>query len=107
MAHALLEKSIIEILGIGSLPDEEKVALVTAMGDLVEKQIIMRLAQGLHDDDAAKLDTLAAADDSEELVNFLREKVPHFEKILEEEVLAMKKEAQDIAVAIDREIEGS
>ncbi len=43
----ILKQNIISALGIDSLPDEEKAALIDQMGELVEKRVVLRLMQEL------------------------------------------------------------
>lgn len=101
MAKSLFNKNIIEILGIGSMPDGEKIALVERMAELVERRVILRLAESMTQDDLAELEKLSEFS-AEEAAAFLKEKNPHLEKIVVEEIETVKQDAARVAKEIDK-----
>jgi len=101
MSRNPFRKSIIALLGIEALPDEEKVRLVHAMVDLIERRVMNRLAKALSAEDARRLDDLATGGDPEVLAVFFRDRCPNLEEILKEEIDTVKREALAIAREID------
>ncbi|OGH59451.1 MAG: hypothetical protein A2725_01325 [Candidatus Magasanikbacteria bacterium RIFCSPHIGHO2_01_FULL_33_34] len=43
----LINENLIEVLGIGSLPDERKIAMLKKMGELVQKRIALNILKKL------------------------------------------------------------
>lgn len=91
----LLEDNIIELLGLGSLPNEEKAAILDKMTELIQKRTMLRVIEMLSEEDAQ---TLANTPMSPvEMVAFAAEKVGNFENILMEEILKAKQEMLNAA----------
>ncbi|MBT5338453.1 hypothetical protein HN858_04310 [Candidatus Falkowbacteria bacterium] len=86
----LLQDNIIELLGLQTLPDERKQALVDKMTELVQKRLILRLMEQLADEDAKKMAELEQT--PVEMMNFLSEKFPNLEDIVNEEIIKVKQE---------------
>ena len=86
----LLQDNIIELLGLQTLPDERKQALVDKMTELVQKRLILRLMEQLADEDAKKMAELEQT--PVEMMNFVSEKFPNLEDIVNEEIIKVKQE---------------
>ncbi len=99
MADPKLYENIIGLLGIAALPDDEKIKLVERMAKLVERRLILRLAKELGEEDMKQLEALGEG--SEGAVEFLREKFPNLDAMALEEVGQMKREAVEVALAVD------
>jgi biotin synthase-related radical SAM superfamily protein len=86
----MLEQNIIAALGLESLPDERKAALIDKMAQLVEKNLIVRIMEGLSEADAGEFETIAQSTD-EDKVKFLQAKFPNFAEMMQEEIVNVKK----------------
>lgn len=89
----LLNENIIALLGLEALPDEEKVAMIEKMTDLVQKRVILRVMDLLAEEDAAKMAEMEK--NPEEVIAFIAEKVPNFDQIMQEEIVRLKQEMID------------
>lgn len=91
----LLGDNIIALLGLESLPNEEKAAMLEKMTELVQKRVMLRVVESLSEEDAQ---TLANSQMSPtEMVAFAAEKVGNFENIVREEILKVKQEMLNAA----------
>lgn len=101
MAKNILDENIINLLGIASLPDEQKMEIVERMSEIVERRVVLRLAESLSKED---MDQLARIGEKspEEAAAFLREKNPHIDDLVREEVEKAKKEAMGVAEVLEK-----
>lgn len=88
----LLQTNIISLLGLESLSEERKTKLLEKLADLVFKQAMVRVMEKLSEADQAKLSKLIDAGDTDKTNAFIVGKVPNFEKIMNEEIVKVKKE---------------
>ncbi len=86
----LLEENIIKLLGLETLPDERKVALVEKMTELVQKRLSLRLMQELNNEDGEEMARIEKTPIA--MMNFLSEKFPNLEEIVNEEIIKIKQE---------------
>lgn len=87
--QTILQQNIITALGIESLPDERKIALIDKMAELVQKRISLRLMEGLSESDAESLAKLESGS-QEQKTEFLQAKFPNLADIIQEEIVAVK-----------------
>lgn len=85
----ILAQNIITALGIQSLPDERKAALIDKMAKLVEKNLLVRLLQGLSEQDCQEFDKIGD-NDEEGKMKFLQAKFPNMEEMMLEEIVKVK-----------------
>ncbi|MFA6536820.1 MAG: DUF5663 domain-containing protein [Patescibacteria group bacterium] len=86
----LLSENIIALLGLESLPEEEKKALIDKMTDLVMKRVMLRLMNEMKAEDSALMSEMESR--PEEVLAFIAEKVPNFDEIMKEEIVRVKEE---------------
>jgi len=86
----LLSENIIGLLGLESLPEQDKKELLDKMIDLVMKRVILRLMNEMKAEDAQRMSEME--NNSEEILAFIAEKVPTFDEILKEEIIKVKQE---------------
>lgn len=89
--QSILQQNIITVLGIQNLPDERKLALIDKMAQLVEKRLLLRILDGMSESDAAEFAKVAEGSNDEKAA-FLAVKFPNFSDILQEEIVAVKKD---------------
>jgi hypothetical protein len=94
MTHTILEKNILEALGLESLPDEERVVYLAQIANAVMESTMLRLVAGLTQAQQESLDYyLSSEPKPEDMMNHLATHYKAFEVIFEEEVIAFKEDA--------------
>ena len=97
MQTNLLQQNIAPLLGIDSLPQDEKELFLADIGDLIMESALVRLMNELSDEAVASIDHYLETEPAPEV--FLEHILQHYKKfgkIFEEEVLAFKQEATEI-----------
>lgn len=87
-----LKQNIIAALRLDSLPPERQAALLEKMAELVEKRVLLRIIEGISEEDARQFAENAADKSDEEKGKFLMEKFPNFLDMVNEEVARVKEE---------------
>jgi hypothetical protein len=101
MSINLDQQSIINILGIQSLPDERKVEILEQASDLIQKRILVRVMESLDDSKRKEFETLLESPEQTKLDEFLATNVPDFTVWMMEEVNRLKQEMADLAGGIE------
>lgn len=93
----LVIQDLITELGLNDLPEPMKVDLVMKWGNLVQKDIIMRVLRELPESDKSELDGLLArkSEDFEAIYAFLETKLPNLDEIVKEEIDKFRLEMVD------------
>jgi len=94
MSQAILEKNIIEVLGLETLPDEERVVFLSQIADAVMESTLLRLVAGLTEEQQESLEYYLSTDPEPGVM--MEHFVTHykaFEIILNEEIVAFKEDA--------------
>jgi hypothetical protein len=94
-AKDLLNENIIGLLGIESLPEKDKIALVSKLAELVMKRVMLRAMSQLSDADAKAINEMP--NDEEKILTYIGEKVPNFMDIVKEETIKVKAEMAEVA----------
>ena len=92
MDKDLLQKNIISLLGLESLPDEKKVQFLEKTSELVFKRTIVKVMELLPKSDQDELSRLIGAGEPEKTDAFIAEKIPNFEELMNNEIVAIKEE---------------
>jgi hypothetical protein len=97
MKKQLIEKDLITELGLGDLSDEKKMELVIKWGNIVQKDIMMRVLAELPEGDKEELDKLliGKGENFEEIYQFLEKKLPNLDEIAKEEIEKFRKEMRE------------
>ena len=98
-----MEENIINILGIQSLPAEEKAAMVAQMTDLIEKRLLIRILDSLSPEKKTEYEQLLDKEDGEAANKFLQDNVPTMGDWLMEEIGSLKQELAQRAEQLDQE----
>ncbi len=88
--NRLLQTNIITELNLEILPAKEKVDLINKMAELIEKRVVVRILEGLTEDDLKTYEKLAKQPDGK--LKFLSQRVPNFIELLQEETVKVKEE---------------
>lgn len=92
--------NLIEELGLGILPEEQKVNLIAALTELIGVRFMARVSEKLDAADQDHFMKLAKGDAPEELFSWLGGKQVAVEEILLEEIARAKEEMRKRAAAI-------
>lgn len=95
----LLRMNIIEELGLGALPEDEKDKMLRAMSETLGQRITLRAIEALSEADAQALTDLIDKD-PDSAGQFLVERVPNFAEIVQDEVAEFKREMIERAGAV-------
>ena len=87
-----IKQSIIEELGLGSLPEEKQTELLTAMTESVLKRITIKTLELLSEEDRAEFDKLRETDEPDKITEFLRTKISNYDAMVEGVVREFKEE---------------
>jgi hypothetical protein len=89
-----LRQTIIDNLGIASLPVAQQDQMIERIGKLIFQGTLMRALQDMTEQDQKELETLLKTPNEAALMGFLKAKVPNLEEIVKEEAERFKQEAQ-------------
>lgn len=94
--NPLLQK-IGEEFGLSTLPQEKQEELLTRIGGIIYKSVLIRALDRMSESEQNEFETLLDQDKNpEELFAFLQEKVPTIETIIKEESDAFKNEMTSV-----------
>src|SRR5262245_18800134 len=88
----LQEQNLISLLGIESLPNEQKIKIIDRVTTLVEKRLLLRILDFLSADLRGELEQLLKQNNQEAINTFISGNVPELSEWANEEVLAVKEE---------------
>ncbi|MFA6252023.1 MAG: hypothetical protein WCX74_01330 [Candidatus Paceibacterota bacterium] len=79
-------KDIIQELNLENLSEDEQVEMISEMSDVVYEKIILKILEKLSDEDSVVLTNLLSAEKFDEATDFINEKIPNFEEVMDEEI---------------------
>ena len=88
----ILNKDILELMGVGNLPEEKKRELYTKMLETIQNRTIARIFDQLSPEDGEKLKQLLDSDNKTEIESFLKSKGVDIAKMMLEEAIIYKAE---------------
>ena len=88
----IASENIIKILGIESLPDEQKIKIVEKIGDLVQKRLTLRLMESLSEEEGRDFEALLEKNDTQGVGAFMDKRLPNLADWVAEEVVKIKQE---------------
>lgn len=92
-----INKKIKEILGIEKLTQVEQDNMMMKLGDLVYERVLIRCYKLMSEEDEIAFEKLVENNSTpEELLVFLKEKIPNIEDIITEEAEKVAKDKADI-----------
>lgn len=83
---------LFEDLQLTNIPDEQKQALIARIETLVEQEVLIQVMSRLSDDDITALEAKLGDGEqplSDEAYNFIKEKVPGLDKVVEDAVASV------------------
>ena len=93
MNKKLLEANIIEALGLEALPEERKIQIVQMATDLVQKRLMLRVMEQLTEEEKDEFEKVLGGKDIDlAAAEFIKNKVPNFDEMVQEEIIKVKQE---------------
>ena len=91
--------NLISELGLDNLSREKKIELMIKWGDIIQKDVLIKILQVLPEEDKAELDKLLSRkkDNFKEVYKFLEKKMPNLDEIVKEEIKKFRKEMKESA----------
>ncbi len=93
----IINKDLMEELGISSLPEEEKNKVMERIGKLIYQSVIIRVLEKLDENDVDEFEKIVHSvqdsnEGAENILKFLRSKIVDFDEIVTEEISTFKQE---------------
>lgn len=86
------EKDLFEVIGAKDIPDEEKGELLNKMLDLVESRALLKMIDGLSEEQKQELTTIQDQDDPDKLEEYLLKIAPNFPDLYVDEAKKLRQE---------------
>jgi len=96
----IADQNIISLLGIETLPDEQKLAIVEKVTALVEKRLLVKIFESLDGLRQTEFSELLEQSDQAALQDFLDRNVPNMDQMAEQEIAAVKGELASFAESL-------
>lgn len=88
-----MQKSLIEEMGLGDLPEEKQQALTEKMFEVLLKNIFVEAGEKLSEEDKNIFGEMISKEASpEEIEKFLKEKIPDYEEMVKNIILNFREE---------------
>ena len=94
MIVELLNINLVKELGLDSLPQEKKSALIDQMLEVIESRINLEVLSILTEEQKKELDRILDSD--EDMLSFLRKNIANFDVMVAETIANFKKEVLDM-----------
>lgn len=100
MTIPIIQQNIIGILGIESLPDEEKISIINKVTELVQKRLMVSIFDSLDKLRQREFTEILEAGEEQKIQEFVERFVPNITKLVESEIDFVKQELADWAAKI-------
>ncbi|MBI2355661.1 MAG: hypothetical protein HYV13_00455 [Candidatus Doudnabacteria bacterium] len=97
MAIPIDDQNIINVLGIQSLPEEQKISLLEKISELVEKRLLVRVLNSFSEQKKKEFEDLLDTENQEAVNVFLGKNAPEIGAWLNEELVKVKQEMAGLA----------
>lgn len=87
----ILEADLTIALGLATLADEDKKAMIGRMTQTVQKAVALRVMDQLSEDQRKTLNDIISQQDDTGLEQFLSDNVPNFSELVEQETISFKR----------------
>lgn len=95
MTTKIIQKNILEELELNNLPEETQIKLLTKMTETVLKRITIKVLEQLSEPERDEFYRLQESGDIEKITDFLKAKIPGYDRMVLKEVKDFTKEMQD------------
>lgn len=95
MDKKTIQQNLIQELGLGDLPEDKQVELLTTMTESVLKRITIQVLEQLSEEEKKEFDQVRESNDPDKITEFLREKIENYDEMAENTVKEFKEEMKD------------
>lgn len=96
--HNTHSQNLIRVLGIESLPEDQKARILTQVSEVIEQRLFIRLLDALPDEKREQFKQLMEAENAVGIQTFIEKEVPLFLTWVEEETNKIKEELNGLGV---------
>ncbi|OGI25326.1 MAG: hypothetical protein A3J76_02055 [Candidatus Moranbacteria bacterium RBG_13_45_13] len=105
--NSVLQQTIIEELGLNTLPQEKQDELMAKMAEVIVKRIYLETMESLNETDREELvKMLDAKAEPEQVENFLKGKIENYEEVVKKIIEGFKGEMKDASGKFDEKYGG-
>jgi len=90
-------QNLIKELGLEGLPEERQIYLLNLMTESLLKRITINVLEKLSDAERQEYDRILVANDPDQVLDFLKNKISNYDKLVKETVEEFKKEMKETA----------
>jgi hypothetical protein len=88
-----IQKDLFKEMGLDGLPEEKKTELMMKWGEIVQKDVVIRVVREMSEENKEELDKMLAENKSwDEIYEFLEDKFDDLDDIVKEETTKFQKE---------------
>ena len=95
MRKKLIQQNIIKELGLEKLPEDLQIKLLTQMTESVLKRITIEVFEKLSEKEREEFEKLQSKGDVSQVDDFLKEKIPNYEEMVQEIIEDFKAEIKE------------
>jgi len=95
-----IDNNLLEEIGLGSLPAEEKARMLRHIYETLEMRVGMTLAAQMSDQQLVEFEALAKQNNDKAALQWLEANFPDYKKVVEEELNKLKEEIRKDAQAL-------
>ncbi len=95
-----LNDNLLQEIGLGSLPQQERVSLLNHMYETLETRVGMRLAEQMSEEQFDEFEKFYQSKDDKGAYNWLQTNFPNYKAVVQEEFDKLKKEVELSATQI-------
>lgn len=92
-----MQENIISLLGLGALPDKQKIAIIEKMSDLVQKRVGLYILEKLNETEQQVFIEATESDNQDKIKEILNNKKIDLVSVLDEEIKKLKQEMSEAA----------
>lgn len=93
--NTILQKNIINDLGLDTLPEDAQTEILTKMAEAVIKRIAVNVLEKLSEKDLEEFEKIQETAEPEAIDSFLKSKIDNYEQLVQETVKDFKEEIKE------------
>lgn len=104
MDKKTIQQNLIQELGLGGLPEDKQVELLTTMTESVLKRITIQILERLSEEEKKEFDEVRETNDPDKITGFLREKIKDYDEMAENTVKEFKEEMKNTVNDLEKNL---
>ena len=90
MANPGIDGRFLDQVGLGSLPADDKPAMLRHINQTLEMRVGRRLAAGMPSSVLAQFDDVVKSKDPKQIADWLKRHAPHYPQVVKEEMIRLR-----------------